>query len=162
MPREIGPCNTHDKTQIGGETIAGSQYSRTQSIATGATVTALEAGECRTSDTTTCYLYRAKKAFVRTLILRHPSGTSFRLCIIVVTGAAFHSRDHRQYRVYAEALRQPDDHTYAPPWGKRGYSFACFAQIISPDACMTLLSFCHSLVKFCQVWITFSFSQLLI
>src|SRR2546426_12601959 len=121
MSREIGTGNAHDKTQVGSEAIAGSQNSRTQGIAAGATMATLEAGKNRTSNAnTTGHLNRAKKAFVRTLILWHASGPCFWLLIIVMAGAAFHRGDHRQNGVYAKALRQPDDHSHAPSRGKGG------------------------------------------
>src|SRR5690348_101232 len=96
MPWEICPCNAHDKTEVCDETIAGSQYSRAQGIATSTTMTTLEAGECWTCNASSCYLYRAKKAFVRSLIPGHTCGTSFWLRIVVMAGTTFHRRDHRK------------------------------------------------------------------
>src|SRR6266480_4212566 len=97
MAWEIGTCDAHNKTEVGGETVTSSQYSRAQSITTGTTVTSLESGKRRTCNSSSCYLYRAKKAFVRALILRHACGTSFWLCIVVMAGTAFHRCDHWQY-----------------------------------------------------------------
>src|SRR5205809_734912 len=99
MPWEIGPRDTHDKTEVGGETITCSQYSSAQSVATGTTMATFETGKRGACDTTSCYFYRAKKAFVRTLVFRHACGASFWLCIVVMAGTAFHGGDHWQYRV---------------------------------------------------------------
>src|SRR6266566_3569453 len=162
MPWEIGPRDTHDKTEVGGETITCSQYSSAQSITTSATVTTLEARECWTCDTTSCYFYGAKKAFVRTLVFRHACGTSFWLYIVVMAGTAFHGRDHWQYRVDTKTFGQPDNHAYAPTRGRGWDRFSGFMQIIGPDACVTLLSFCHAPIEFCQVWISLCFRERLV
>src|SRR6266480_5260879 len=162
MPREIGPRNAHDKTEVDGETITCSQYSSTKCITTCATVTALEAGECRACDSTSCYFYRAKKAFVRTLVFRHACGTSFWLCIVVMAGTVFHGRDHWQYRIDTKTFGQPDNHAYAPTSGIGWYRFSGIAQVIGPDTCMTLLSLSHAFIEFCQVWISFCFRERLV